>query len=169
VDEVALLAHACVLAPGGARDAAAAIHLAERRLELTPPPSGHHAWSMHLVGLACYRAGQNEKAVEWSKKGLEEDPDWDGRVFHWLVLATAHHRLGRADEAGQWFAKAEQWISEKTRDQPGKRERFAPPGWFWRNWLMVQMFRREAEEVLKKQPGARTQEPETKPNRGFPR
>jgi serine/threonine protein kinase/Tfp pilus assembly protein PilF len=173
VEEVALLAHACVLAPGGASDAAAAIRLAERRLALTPPPSGHHAWSVHVVGLAYFRAGQNQKAVEWLKKGLEEDPAWQGRVFHWLVLAMALHRLGQADEARQWFAKAEQWISEKSRNLPGKGGRLAQPPWLsewpWRDWLMVKLFRREAEEVLKKQPGVRIQESEAKPRRGAPR
>jgi tetratricopeptide (TPR) repeat protein len=159
VEEVALLAHTCVLAPGGG-DAATALRLAERRLALTLPPSHHHAWSVHLVGLAYYRAGQDQKAIEWLTKGLKVGPDWrlpggQLQVLGWLVLALAHDRLGQAAEARKCFDKAEQWLKEKTRNQLNQGARVAPPGWPWRDWLLVQLSRREAEGVLKKHSGVR--------------
>jgi serine/threonine protein kinase len=155
VEEVALLAHACVLAPGGAGDATAAIRLAERRLILTLPPSHHYGWSVHLMGLAYYRAGQDQKAIEWLSKELQVDPDFrlpagQLEVRAWLVLAMAHDRLGHAGEARKWLDKAEQWLNQKTRDQLDKGARFAPPGWPWRDWLLVQLSRREAVQMLKK-------------------
>jgi serine/threonine protein kinase/Flp pilus assembly protein TadD len=151
--EFALLAHACVLAPGGAGDAAAGIRLAERRLALTPPPSVHDAWSMHVMGLARYRAGQDRQAVEWLNKGLEENPAWTERGLSWLVLAMAHHRLGQTDEARRWFDKTDEWIEEITPKQPDKEGSVIPPDWNWRDWLMVQLLRREAKEALRKKPG----------------
>jgi WD40 repeat protein/serine/threonine protein kinase/tetratricopeptide (TPR) repeat protein len=157
VEDVALLAQACLLAPGGAGDAAAAIRLAERRLALTRSPSHDDAWSAHLVGLAYYRAGQDQKAIEWLSKGLKVHPDW--RLHGWLVLAMAHDRLGQADEARKCCDKAEQWLKEKTRNQLNQGARVAPPGWPWRDWLLVQLSRREAEDMLKKHPGARGPEP----------
>jgi WD40 repeat protein/serine/threonine protein kinase/tetratricopeptide (TPR) repeat protein len=148
VDDIALLAHTCVLAPGALGDAARVIQLAEKRLALTPAPSIHHAWSMHIMGLACYRAGQHKKAIELLHKGVKEDPFWEPRVVNWLALAMAEQRLGHAGEARKWFAKAEQWISDKIRNQPGKGTRFAPTGWLWRDWLGVQRMRREAEALV---------------------
>jgi tetratricopeptide (TPR) repeat protein len=115
---------------------------------------------VHLLGLAYYRAGQDQKAIEWLNKGLKVDPDWrlpggQLQVLGWLVLAMAHDRLGQADEARKHFDKAEQGLKENTRNQLDKGTRFAPPGWPWRDWLLVQLSRREAEDVLKKHSGAR--------------
>jgi serine/threonine protein kinase/Tfp pilus assembly protein PilF len=154
VDAVALMAHTCALAPGGTGDAAAEIRLAQRRLDLTPPPSVHHAWSMHVMGLACYRAGQDQQAIEWLSTGLAEDPAWRGRGVSWLLLAMAHHRLGQAAEARHWFDTADTWIKQMTPNEPDKGGRITPPDWNWRDWLIVQLFRREAEEVLQKKPGS---------------
>jgi serine/threonine protein kinase/tetratricopeptide (TPR) repeat protein len=154
LDAVVLLAHGCVLGPDALGDAAAALRLAEQRLAMTPPPSGHHSWSVHVVGLAYYRAGQYPQAVEWLNKGLTENPGWGQRVYSWLVLSMAHQRLGHAAEAQNWFDKAQQWIAEETRMKPEKSTTIAPPGWLWRDWLGVQLFRREAAALLKKESGA---------------
>jgi tetratricopeptide (TPR) repeat protein len=149
VDDIALLAHTCVLAPDALGDAARVQQLAEKRLALTPATSVHHPWSLHVLGLACYRAGEHRKAVEWLNKGLKEDPFWEGRVQNWLVLAMAEQRLGHAEEARKWLARAEQWINEKTRNQAGSGTRFAPTGWHWRDWAGIQRLRREAEALVK--------------------
>jgi tetratricopeptide (TPR) repeat protein len=152
VDEVAMLALTCVLAAGGAGDDAGAIRLAERRLALTPRTSAHHAWSMHVMGLAYYRAGQDQKAIEWLSKGLKEHPDCQFS----FVLAMAHHRLGQGEEGRKWFDKAEQWIKEKVPYLPNKRAVFAPPGWHWHSWIATQLFKQEAEEVFRKEAGDRS-------------
>jgi tetratricopeptide (TPR) repeat protein len=146
-DEILYLAHACVLAPGGL-DKKAALELAERRLAVTPRPSGHYPWSVHLVGLAHYRAGQYQEAIDWASKSLKEYPAFGERVHHWLLLAMAHHRLGHGEQAYKWRKMAEQWITEK--DQSRKGRHYTPAGLIWRGWLLVQMVHREAAELLKK-------------------
>jgi tetratricopeptide (TPR) repeat protein/serine/threonine protein kinase len=149
IDLFALLAHTCVLAPDGLEDAKAALLLAERRFALTPSPSVHHAWSFHVLGLACYRAREHRKAVEWLARGLKKHWQGEREVFNWAVLAMAHQRLGYTAEARKWFARTEQWIRSRSRlaEESGC---FAPPGWDWAGWLGIGQLHREAGEVLKK-------------------
>jgi tetratricopeptide (TPR) repeat protein len=151
--EVGLLAHACVLAPGGLADATQALRLARRWLAMTPATSGHHADAVYLVGLAHYRAGWHEIALQGLRQGLREEPDWEERVLSWLVLAMTDHRLGHDGEVRTWFDKAEQWLREKTPRHREKGARCAPPGWQWRDWLAVQLVHREAQELLSKKNG----------------
>jgi hypothetical protein len=91
VDDIALLAHACVLAPDALGDASAVVRLAEQRLAMAPRPSIYCWWSAHVLGLAYYRARQHQKAVDWlNNKAVKECPDEAPTAFHWLVLAMAH-------------------------------------------------------------------------------
>jgi serine/threonine protein kinase/Flp pilus assembly protein TadD len=152
-DEIALLAHAAVLAPGSLGDATAVLRLAEQRNRLNAAVAGHDIWSAHVLGLAHYRAGQADKAVACLSKAANDHPDWQFQAFNWLVLSMAHHRLGHAAEARQWFDTAQKWIAEEGRKKPERSPAFAPHRWPWRDWLGVQLFRREAEALLQKEPG----------------
>jgi hypothetical protein len=42
-------------------------------------------------------------------------------------------------------------LMEKTPKPSETATRLAPPGWTWRDWLLVQLGHREARQVLKKQ------------------
>jgi serine/threonine protein kinase len=149
-----VLAHAWLLMPANPDDAATALELTERRLKLTQPPSNHYAWSVHLMGVAYYRAGENAKAIEWLKKGLQVEPPsilpgGQLQVLGWLELALAQHQAGQTAEARRLFEKAEQWLKEKTPKPSETTTRLAPDGWPWRDWLLVQLAHHEAEQVLK--------------------
>jgi tetratricopeptide (TPR) repeat protein len=146
--DIAMLAHTWVLALQAPGDAARVPQLAERRLSLTTHHPTHSVWSMHVLGLAYYRTGMNDKAVECLTKAVKDHPDWQHNVLNWLVLALAHHRLKHHDEAGQWLNKAGRAIEEINRSRPEKGGGFAPPAWAWRDWLGVQMLRDEADELL---------------------
>jgi tetratricopeptide (TPR) repeat protein len=98
------------------------------------------------LGLAYYRAGRYQEAVDWLTKGLKESPDWDYQILNWLVLSMAQQRLGHGEEAREWLDKAEQAVAGKGREWPAGAF-FAPPGWQWRDWLGVQMLRREAKRL----------------------
>ena len=79
------------------------------------------------VGAALYRAGQYEEAIRVLKivqesngmalaagLGSAEIVRADNaRVA--VFLAMAHARLGRSDDAGQWLAKAHEWIDGEGR------------------------------------------------------
>jgi WD40 repeat protein/tetratricopeptide (TPR) repeat protein len=162
-DDVGLLTHACVLAPDALGDARVTLKLAWQRLARSGVGTLHYPWSVHLMGLAYYRGGQDQQAIEWLTKGVKEQPTWEMRAFHWLVLAMTHHRLGRGGEARKWFDKADKWIKEAAGKRQGNGARLAPPGWQWRDWLLVQLFRREAAGLLKKPFGARVPDSRDRP------
>jgi serine/threonine protein kinase/WD40 repeat protein len=148
VECVVALAHACVLAPQAPGDARKIQQLAERRMALTPAPSGHYEWSAHVLSLAHYRAGQPEKAVRLLETVLKDHPDWSCNVFNWLVLAMAHHRLNHDEEARTWLKKAWDWIEDKSRSRADKRGSHA---WHWRVRLCMRLLREEAETALRTQ------------------
>src|SRR5262249_26827571 len=90
---------ACSLSPAGISDPARLVQLADIWLKagLKEP------WRMIHVGLAHYRAGKFKETVR----------DLEGVDHHWayMVRAMAHHRLGSADEAKRWLAKADTWYN----------------------------------------------------------
>ncbi len=59
--------------------------------------------SWTLLGACRYRAGDLEEAIHALKWAQAKGP----APAAWLYLAMAHHRLGRADEAGAWLGKVE--------------------------------------------------------------
>jgi len=152
-DVIPLLAHTYALAPQSPRNTAQVQELAEKRITLTPAPSGAYIWSLHVLGLAHYRAGQPDKAVAYLEKGLHDFPDWEKNVLNWLVLALAEFRLGKHELARQWLEKADLWVEQKNKQmlgEPGERPGFSPIDWAWRDWLGLQMLRQEAQELLQK-------------------
>ncbi len=151
MEDIALLAHTGVLAPGAFGDMSLVRQLAEQRLTLTPLPSVHHFWSIHVLGLAYYRAGQHAEAVDLLEKGLKDQADWDYNVLNWLVLALAEQRLCHADMAKEYLDKADNWIDQKIKAAPNASGRFALPNWAWRDWLLVQLLRREAGSLIEGQ------------------
>src|SRR5262249_8259793 len=52
VDDIAALASTCALAPQALPDPLRVVQLVQQRSAWTPPPSPHHIWSIHLLGLA---------------------------------------------------------------------------------------------------------------------
>jgi Flp pilus assembly protein TadD len=151
VDDIALLAHTCVLAPGGLGDATRVLGLAERRLAMSPPESIHHIFSLHILGLAHYRAGQNGQAVACLEKALRDHADWKYNVVNWLALAMAHHRLSHQAEAKQWLDKARVRIEEMRRAAE-RNAASVPWDWAWRDWMGVQILCDEAQTLVEEKP-----------------
>jgi serine/threonine protein kinase/tetratricopeptide (TPR) repeat protein len=147
-DDIAILAHTWVLAPQVPADATTVRHLAEQQSSLTLQDPTHKLPSVHILGLAYYRTGLNDKAVECLLKGVKDHPDSEENVFTWLVLAMANQQLNSEEQARQWLDKARQWIEQKNRSRPEKGGGFAPPGWHWRDWMGLRMLQKEAEELL---------------------
>jgi Flp pilus assembly protein TadD len=146
IDDVVFLAHACVLAPGALGDPAQVVNRAKQRLALTAPPSLHSAFSVHVLGLAYYRAGQYREAVDHLSKDLGRDDSELVQAVNWLVLALAEAKRDRAAEARQWLNRANKWLEEKTRTVPPGA--VVPATWLWRDWVVVQLLHREAQRVL---------------------
>ena len=107
-------------------------------------------WELHVLGLAQYRAGQFDLALQsFTKSNVEHWTAGGSRIdchgLNWFALALVHYRLGQPDEARQCFDKANQWLSQvgpSGPDQPAK----LPP----QDWVEAQLLRREAEDFLTK-------------------
>jgi hypothetical protein len=57
----------------------------------------------------------------------------------WLLLALAHHGAGRADQARQWFDKAQTWIKAES----SVMQRLP-----WSERVVLEQLRREAAQAL---------------------
>jgi serine/threonine protein kinase/Flp pilus assembly protein TadD len=135
-----LVARTCSLAPDAGPDPAALVRLAERAAQAQP--AAHH---LHALGLAHYRAGEYDKAVEQLHKSMRGN--WRANAANWLVLAMAHQRLGHADEARTWYDKAVRWMDgpgpEAPRDAGDSLRSLHP-----HDSLACLVLRREAETLL---------------------
>jgi tetratricopeptide (TPR) repeat protein len=139
VDQIVYLAHACVLAPDALADSGRVLQLAEQRSSLTAELDGHKFWSMHVLGLAYYRAGQFEKAVASLEAGQKHPGlNLEIKLSNWLVLAMCRHRLGQNGEAATALESARAILASEQRE-------------FDRESLIVQVLFREAETLLRKQ------------------
>ena len=137
-------AHAWALAPGGPAERAQALTLAERRASVMP-----NTWSDHVLGLALYRAGRFVEADARLRGSLDRDPGWDFHVLDWLVLAMAHQRLGRPDEARRWRERAESWVAARLRGRPGGDDRAVPENWHWRDGMLLHLLLREDSALVR--------------------
>jgi tetratricopeptide (TPR) repeat protein/predicted Ser/Thr protein kinase len=146
-NEIELLAHALVLGPEAVSERERVQQLIEQRMAKASSLP-RRIWLAHVPGLAYYRAGLYDRAVEYLTKGLKEHGDWEENVLNWLVLAMAHQKQNHAVEARQWFDRARQWMEQKTANIPKQVNRFAHPGWLWQDWLELKILFREVETLM---------------------
>jgi hypothetical protein len=117
-----------------------------------PPPEGDGPRRMlggpasYALGLACYRAGQHERAIEVLKSIVVEERPRHVRSIAYPVLAMAHHRLGHADEARQALAAAELAIDRWTEVMAQGEAGTMPIPWY--DWIEVQLLHREATILI---------------------
>ncbi len=137
------LSYAGVLLDGAVK-ATRLVQLREHLLERS-----QSSWDFHAAGLAHYRAGQFEKALERLVESLKNPGLLNEAVGHAseLGIALAHHRLGHAKEARQWLDKAEEWYEKAIQDalaSPTATANFCR-WWDWPNFVVL---RREAHKVI---------------------
>ena len=103
----------CTLSPNSGVDPARIVRLAENVLA----KSTRNHWHVNQLGVALYRAGRFEKAVERLTEATELSPDpYRSDMLHtWFYLAMAHHRLGHADLARRWLDKGMQGTEESLK------------------------------------------------------
>jgi tetratricopeptide (TPR) repeat protein len=140
-EPINLLAWTCVLGPGAIADLLPILQLAEKNSAGNPS----NWYYRTTLGAAYYRAGQFETAIGQMGEASKVHGN-GGNAFNWLFLAMAHQRLGHADEARQWLAKAASWIEQAA---PGKLKDYyitVPLPWLYR--LQLQLLHREAEALV---------------------
>jgi tetratricopeptide (TPR) repeat protein/tRNA A-37 threonylcarbamoyl transferase component Bud32 len=99
-----VVARTASLAPGVTDRSEKLVALATKSVEGEPT----NAWAIYVLGLALYRAGQFDAAINRLRESGQADPNWHATALNWPVLAMAHFRLRHADEARHWLAQAEQ-------------------------------------------------------------
>jgi WD40 repeat protein/serine/threonine protein kinase/lipoprotein NlpI len=135
------VARACLLTPDLADETERVMQLADWTVHGT---EAHWAYSLFLQtkGLAEYRAGRYEQAVDWLRKSQPRLHDLVcGKSVTSFFLALAYHRLGRADEARAALADAHKFVEQdfgRTLDKTTTGE----------VRLICEIARREAEVLI---------------------
>ncbi|MBI3465473.1 MAG: tetratricopeptide repeat protein [Planctomycetes bacterium] len=87
------------------RDRGQLLELAKRAVETVPLGS---QWT--TLGVAHYRAGNWESAIQSLQRAMEIKSGGDGA--DWFFVAMAHWQLGRRDDARQWYDRAVEWVDQ---------------------------------------------------------
>ncbi len=137
----------CTLLPDAVEDPAFPVRLAERAVAGDPKV----AWFLFGLGLAHYRAGDEEQAIQRAEESLRAHPAWAGRGQNYVLLALACQRLGRSDEARDWLAKAQTSFDELSQSVGGAKHGFAASSYLG-DWLALLMLLPEAEAMVSNSP-----------------
>src|SRR5262249_32484229 len=124
------LAWAYLTAPEALRDVEAALPLAEKAVGRAPGNADYR----NTLGVAYYRAGRNREAAEVLRPNVGRQED-RGLAHDLYVLAMAHHRLGEAARARDYYDWAVRWVQGQRGLGAAELEELAA-------------FRVEAEELL---------------------
>ncbi len=100
------------------------------------------------VGVAQYRAGQYEQAIEnLEKSNASEWKPESTKALNWFLLAMAHHQLGHSKDAKKCLDTARRLVVEALPQKPGGRTAVNSA-----DWIPLQVLSREAESLLKEPP-----------------
>jgi tetratricopeptide (TPR) repeat protein len=136
----------CDLLPNGAGgDAQRLNQIANQVWALGSKDERNAAWFRLLKGMAEFRAGSPDRAINWLTGALAPDLPHRTATAE-LYLAMAHHQLGHTDEAKALLASAEDRIARLT-PKPGVGD-LAEGG--VENWLICQTALREARAAVGK-------------------
>ena len=135
--EAYVLARSCAMVRKSRIEPARAVQWANRAVASNPYP-----WCFHVLGLAQYRAGQFDEALQSFTKANVKS--WPYSELNWFGLALVHHRLGHPDDARQCLDNGIQWLEREGPPSPELPAKLLP-----QDWLEAQLLRREAEEMLK--------------------
>jgi serine/threonine protein kinase/Flp pilus assembly protein TadD len=146
----ALTAETWLLVPAPTADLEPILRLAERAITGTEQDF-NYCWFLLIKGMADYRAGQLNNAVDRLTQVLSlsrEDRYLNTRPLSattHALLAMTYHRLGRAALARQSFQQATELLEEP----------YPKIGWSWNveqawhNWLILHSVHQEAEALVR--------------------
>jgi tetratricopeptide (TPR) repeat protein len=158
-DHIYWMIWTCVLAPDAVADWTKLLSFVEK----AHADDGKNYDTVNHLGAVLYRAGRFQEAAQRlveAEAAFQQTPSTRSTiVYNWFFQAMAHHRLGHTTEAASWLKKAVQDI-----DEPSPKTAQVPTNNTWNRRLTLQLLRREAEELLKEEPGVHKQQSEKKPN-----
>jgi tetratricopeptide (TPR) repeat protein len=96
-----------------------------------------------VKGMADYRAGRYAEAVQACTQGYERQNSVFAQALAAVYCAMAHHQAGRAEDARQWLARADQLFD--TRFPPESSGNVSAA---WHDWIIAHTARQEAAELF---------------------
>jgi tetratricopeptide (TPR) repeat protein len=93
------------------QDIGRAVELAKKAAALEPKTGTY--WN--TLGVAQYRAGDWEAAIEALEKSMELSSN-QNESFDTIFLAMAHWQMGNKDEARKWYDRGVEWMEKNWPD-----------------------------------------------------
>jgi tetratricopeptide (TPR) repeat protein len=133
-------ARTCSISPSSDVEPEQLVTWAKEGLAESRPP-----WQLHVLGLAHYRAGHLQEAIEVLNESNRGNWSQLAKVQNGFVLAMAHFQAGRQQEAQQWLETSLQSI-EETQQITDERllARMIPVP----DWIGIELLSREAKAVI---------------------
>ena len=132
------MARDCLILPNPAIDMATIRKMADTAIAAGP---SHRFWNsfQFVKGLAEYRQGNFQSAVEWLQKVVPHEGDPYRTVSAYMVLAMAQQQLKQTEEARTTFGKGVKIAETKlTRADGGQ----------WNDYFAARLFMREAKALV---------------------
>jgi len=104
-----------------------------------------HGVNLYVAGWAHLRAGNYETAIKRLKESNEVS--WFGRGIAHPLLAIAHHKSGRAEDALQSFQQSQALLDRLLNDSVSRSKGTPPIPWV--DWIEFLLNHREASIVVK--------------------
>ena len=102
------------------------------------------AYRLHVLGLAYYRTGDYQTAIQYLDKSNASPWTDPARSMNWMVLAMAYHQLHNVEQREECLKTARKFIALAEPKQPG-----GPVDLFAPDWVEYQVLSREMDELLK--------------------
>ncbi len=101
------------------------------------------AWYLHALGMAYYRVGRYDEAIEVLEESNATNWADAGKAQNCLVLAMIHHELGDATAAENWLSRADEWLAGQIARAEGGQMNMPATDWF-----PINVLRREAGALI---------------------
>lgn len=118
-----------------------------RLLEQDPEAEKPLRYSLAAVGLARYRKGDFQGAIESLEKAQQPHQDWQRDAVLWPVLAMAHWRLEQHDLARKWLHRSQTWI-DLTHGAADIPSSIGPQNTDYNIWLCAHVLYLEAKALI---------------------
>jgi eukaryotic-like serine/threonine-protein kinase len=135
-------ARACLIESDAVADLSDPQRLIETALSREPKTP----WIHYEAGLAAFRAGRFDRAVECAMKSIDLGAGWEAAPLNYPVLAMAYHRLDHRAEARRWLDVAHGRVGHSVRGLPSV-DHFDSSGMWW-DRVEFQLLLREADAIV---------------------
>jgi tetratricopeptide (TPR) repeat protein len=131
----------CAAAPEGLKDPGVLLRLANAIRD----SGAHDTWNLSVQGLARYRAGQYQQALELLRQAVAANENCQPA---WPILAMTYHRLGQTEPARHWLKKAEESYESACKVTVGPGPFQLPWEANWWDLALFQVLLREARAQI---------------------